>query len=174
MFALLVVGLLLSIVTSKDFRWNDVQEIQRWYDDKLGAGLSKWWGGSENSLSVTEEFAASIKMSSDFEEYIMDLSIVGRDAWLTWITNKNAPTYVKSFNPFYDIKYWHARHVSVQFFYLFEFVDGEQLYVNGEITSVWNKNGELIKWFYFAKPASFGAVFVKIEELTQSQAKEDL
>eukprot|EP01083_Nonionella_stella_P074811 203043_1 len=163
-----------QFVSSEDFEWKDIQEIQTWYDDTLAAALSKWWGGSENSLAVTKEFADSIKMGSDFEEYILDARIAGRDNWTTWITDKNAPKYVKSMNAYFDIKYWHARHVSVQFFYLYEFVDGAQRHANGEITSVWNKNGELIKWIYFANPTTFGAVFAYMDELAQSDTKEDL
>eukprot|EP01084_Bolivina_argentea_P208353 355264_1 len=138
-YCFFIIGI--DIICCEDFGWQKKEDVAIWYDN-LALQLSKWYNETEITTANTQAFVQSIDMGKEFEDYVFDMAIFGRDEWIQVAVDFNLGKYATSMQAFYDIKYWHARHALVEYFYLYQFVDGTQLFAKGEITHVWNKNGE--------------------------------
>ena len=170
--------LLLLIFCNKltfGFKWNNIDEVNEFYKN-MTVNIKAFFGGD----CTANEFTERVKMADDFEEYVFDSIINGKEMWLK--TFNSVPNTVESWDGIYDIEIWHSRYSLASFIYFYNFIDGTQLIARGKTTAILNDKGELKKWIYFSQngKGSLENVVEKFNQLSQesflneNDNKEDL
>ncbi len=115
--------------------------VQQWFNntaEKYGKFIN-----SEGTTQDVEVFGNYLKVSENFEEYVVSMQISSKEQWL-----QIAPllaSVLESVDAKYHVDYFHERHATASFSYTYRFVgDQEEFLVEGIITGVWNENGELV------------------------------
>ena len=132
-------------MSSSDFGFDSKDEVQKYYDNFLENLKSYLVDG----IIDIDELGDNISWSKDnFEEYTSNESIIGYSNWRE--RAKVFPLVVKSMEGCINVLLWHRRHALAEYHYFYTLIDGSTFINTGKIATIWDKNGKMIRWAYFA------------------------